>query len=64
MHNHEYKLVCNHLKCECNKQDLSSDATNLVELYDRPRSDGLTEVFMECDRALKSKKKKKKDLTG
>ena len=38
-----------HLECDHNTQDLSSVGTDLVELHDRPRSVGRTEVFMECD---------------
>ena len=51
MHNHRYKLVVSdHSECDGNTQDLSSDATDLVELYDRPRSVGRKDVFVECDR--------------
>ena len=41
-----------HLECDHNTQDLSSVGTDLVELHDRPRSVGRTEVFMECDWGL------------
>ena len=45
-------LSRNHLECDRNTQDLPSDITNFVELYDGPRSVGLTEVFMEWDPAI------------
>ena len=44
---------CDHLECDRNTQDLSSVGTDLVELHDRPRSVGRTEVFMECDWGLR-----------
>ena len=42
-----------HLECDHNTQDLSSDVNDLMEFYDRQRSVGRTKVFMECDRGLR-----------
>ena len=42
-----------HLECDRNTQDLSSDTNDLIEIYDRQRPVGRIEVFMECDRGFK-----------
>ena len=39
----------NHMECDSNTQDLSQGAIELLVLYDRPRSVGLTDVFIEYD---------------